>query len=223
MATHASFVRAAYATEHLLLAHIRTSGQTGLGVTDLPSRLKSWVAGYPSMVASDADLARATPRQGAKMVRCERVSRSVRAYSRDLIGTAELWADDIEHWEAWERVVLKQRRGEIARPKFSAAWRRRLAVKENLPLPPSAFEKGQAGYGLAPRPTASGGIAGRQHAGLDDESRWGSVAGKEWSMFEEGGFDVPSVGDKDDLKTRLQFDLSETAKQASLSERYLSQ
>ena len=39
----------------------------------------------------------------------------------------------------------------------------------------------------------------------------GSLAGKEWSMFEEGGFDTPSRG-KEEFKSKLQFDLNESAK-----------
>lgn len=50
-----------------------------------------------------------------------------------------------------------------------------------------------------------------------EEVLWGSLAGKEWSMFEEGGFDSPTFknGKKDDMRSRLQFDLNESAKMVS--------
>ena len=218
MTSHAAFVRAASATEHLLLAYIRStaSGKDGLGLSDLPFRLKEWVTGYPAMVASDADLARGGPRRGARVVRCERANRTVRAYSKDLVVQAELWAADIPgEWAAWDHAVLKGRRGDAGRAKFSPAWRRRMAIKEAFPLPkstsaPSGLERGMS-YGRARRP-------GRKEPGSGTEERdeacWGSLAGKEWSLFEEGGFVASSLAspEGDDMSSRLQFDLNESAK-----------
>ncbi|WVF68828.1 hypothetical protein IAT40_003601 [Kwoniella sp. CBS 6097] len=241
MSSHAKFVRAASATEHLLLAYIRsTSAQGSLGLADLPFRLKEWVTGYPAMVASDSDLARGGPRKGARVVRCERATRTVRAYSKDLIVQAELWAEDRPstsdfgitppnaQWDAWDRVTWKARRGEVSRPKFSPAYRRRMMVKENLPLPSSASLSGlnrTTSYGQAPRPGSINSRNDRKRgmmstgAGAEnEEGRWSSLAGKEWSMFEEGGFDAPLLSrsaaqdSKDDIKKRLQFDLTESAK-----------
>ncbi|EIW72287.1 hypothetical protein TREMEDRAFT_20593, partial [Tremella mesenterica DSM 1558] len=217
MSAHAAYVRAACATEHLLLSHIRSSGsnKTGLGVSDLPARLQEWVRGYPSMVASDADLARGQPRRGARVVRCERASRQVRAYSRDLVVQAELWAQDVPgKWEAWERVVLKNKRGNAARPKFSSDYRKKMLVKDMLPLPASSSELGRKiSYGKAARPgTIKGKLDGRPLEEDGDGARWGSLAGKEWSMFEEGGFDAAAGEKKEDIRSKLQFDLSESAK-----------
>lgn len=226
MSAHSAFVRAAAATEHLILAFIRSSGRSttkgGLGVGDLPARLKEWVRGYPAMVASDNDLARAGPRRGARVIRCERASRQVRAYSRDLVCQAELWAEDLPaKWEAWERVILKGRQGSAARPKFSTDYRRKMGVKEMLPLPASVNELGrQTSYGRAARPgTVKGKLDRRSLNDEGDEARWGSLAGKEWSLFEESGFDAPLLatqGRRDgDIKSKLQFDLSESAKTVS--------
>lgn len=218
--SHATYVRAASATEHLLLAHVRWSGQgEGLGVTDLPGRLKDWVSGYPSMVASDADLARAIPRRGARTIRCERVSRIVRAYSRDLVATAELWSNDISAWAAWERVVLKSRRKEAGRPKFSSAWKRRMAVKDHLQISSSAASNVDEGYRKVTGSALNSETEAGQTASDDgEEISWGSLAGKEWSMFEEGGFDSPmsSAKGKEDMRSRLQFDLNESAKLVSI-------
>lgn len=223
LVAHASYVRAASAMEHLLLSYIRWTGRgEGLGVTDLPGRLRGWVAGYPAMVASDADLARASPRRGARSVRCERASRTVRAYSKDLITAAELWANDVDSWPAWEKVLLKTRRGEASRPKFSSGWKKRMAVKDYLPLPakPSAANPHFV-YGQAQRPMPALREEKKYSGRADDgqEALWGSLAGKEWSMFEEAGFDAPDLSltpvKREDMRERLQFDLNESAKMVS--------
>ncbi|WRT69392.1 uncharacterized protein IL334_006376 [Kwoniella shivajii] len=230
MYSHAIFVRAASATEHLLLAHIRSTSMKGsLGLADLPSRLKEWVNGYPAMVASDSALARGGPRKGARVVRCERATRTVRAYSKDLVSQAESWVNDLpigEQWDAWERVTWKFRRGELNRPKFTPSYRRRMMVKEHLPLPTSSTSDRPISYGSATKPNTGIGLEsrgterekrGRLTEDDNEEGRWSSLAGKEWSMFEEGGFDAPSVSATDkkgkgDMKERLQFDLTESAK-----------
>lgn len=223
---HAAFVRAASATEHMLLAYIRSSGGSdNLGLSDLPFRLQEWVNGYPSMVASDAELARGLPRRAARVVRCEVATRTVRAYARDLVQNSETWVDDIagrNGWPTWDRVVDKTRRGEASRPKFSTPWRRRLVVKETLPLPASSNSKQQIAYGA---PMATGQNGNKREVDEGDEGRYASLAGKEWSMFEEGGFDAPrssfnsrNNSEKADIQSRLQFDLNEGAKQ-SVAER----
>lgn len=225
MLAHATFVRSASATEHLLLAFIRSqsSSKPELGVKDLPTRLREWVIGYPSMLASDAELARGNPRKGAKMVRCERVSRVVRAYTRDLVVQSELWASELpgeqgKQWDQWNRVILQHRSGEISRPKFSNTWRRKMAVKETLPLPASVVDQlsRSTSYGKARAPGKREERGGRERKCDEGEARFGSLAGKEWSMFEEGGFDAPSESERKDMKSRLQFDLTESAKTVSL-------
>ena len=217
MVSHAAYVRAAYATEHLLLSYIRASGQgEGLGVTNLPGRLREWVSGYPAMVASDADLARAAPRKGARTVRCERASRIVRAYSKDLLLSAESWAGDVQEWTAWDRVILKGKRGEPSRPKFSSAYKRRLVIKDSLPILGSATSGIGDSYDRARRPTVTSDKREKNKSEDGEELLWDSLAGKEWSMFEEGGFDAPSLtGKRDDMRSRLQFDLNESAKMVS--------
>ncbi|ORY34991.1 hypothetical protein BCR39DRAFT_462229 [Naematelia encephala] len=236
MIAHSQYVRAASATEHLLLAYIRSSGRRdGLGIADLPTRLAAWVKGYPAMIAKDEELARGGPRRGAKVVRCERASRIVRAYSRDLIVTAELWAQDIisengngngdGKWEAWDRVVIRDKKGEAGRPRFSNSWKRKMSVKETLPLPSSSSSGLQrtSTYGKAEKPGSQlrekeGRKRRDDTRGDEDAARWDSVAGKEWSMFEEGGFDMPELRGSVDLQGRLKFDLTESAK-LTISER----
>lgn len=214
-------MRAASASEHLLLAFIRSqsTSKSELGVKDLPTRLREWVIGYPAMLASDADLARGHPRKGAKIIRCERASRLVRAYTRDLVSYAELWASDLpqdQKWDQWDRVILQHRKGEVSRPKFSSAWRRKMAVKESLPLPASASDslERHTTYGKARAPGRKEERRERKKSD-EEEGRYASLAGKEWTLFEEGGFDAPSETEKSDMKSRLQFDLTESAKTVS--------
>ncbi|KAL7424843.1 hypothetical protein Q5752_000528 [Cryptotrichosporon argae] len=229
MVAHSAFVRAAYATEHLILSHIRSSGRRdGVGVSDLPSRLQGWVKGYPAMVASDAELARGRPRKGARVVRCEVAAKTVRAYSRDLVATSETWAAELPgRWDAWERVAAAPatRRGEPARPKFSAAWRRRMLVKETLPLSVSVGHQ-ETVYGLAAMPNDASARPKPSRPPKEEdgfEGRWSSLAGKDWSAFEEGGFDAPALSlnlaQPRDIRSKLQFDLNESAKSHILSER----
>ena len=225
MASHAAFVRAASATEHFLLAHIRSTalGKGRLGLSDLPTRLKEWVTGYPDMVATDAELAHGGPRRGARVVRCDRASRTVRAYSRDLITQCEHWAGDVPgRWKAWESVIWKDRRDKTGRPKFSIAWRRRMSVKEAVYFAESesapSDQVGMVSDGRA-KPPGETVERSKSKDAEHDEARWSSLAGKEWSIFEEGGFDASQFAseEKQDIQRRLQFDLSESAKTVSWS------
>lgn len=224
LASHAAFVRAAAATEHMILANIRASGGGaggGLGLMDLPSRLKEWVNGYPSMVVSDADLARGMPRRAARVIRCETAARTVRAYSRDLVATAELWGSETPNWDAWNRVILAEKRGDAGRPKFSASYRRKMAVKEMLPLPASSQRSQHVIYGA---PLNQGGRVIKNEKDEGETGRFASLAGKEWNAFEELGFDSQSTSrrgepERPDIERRLQFDLNESAKQVSLEQR----
>lgn len=226
LVAHSAFVKAASATEHLLLSYIRSTGKKdGLGLSDLPSRLKEWVNGYPSMIASDADLSRGRPRRAARVVRCEVASRTVRAYSRDLVVNAETWVDDIPTgWDTWGRVVLSNRRGEASRPKFSAPWRRKMSVKESLPLPLSHKQGAtKTVYGMSLKPKETSKSEDKDEA---EDGKFGSLAGKEWSAFEDMGFDAPKQrnpntsssqnSDPGDIGQRLQFDLNESAKMVSI-------
>ncbi|WVO13648.1 hypothetical protein L204_101269 [Cryptococcus depauperatus] len=222
--SHISFVRSAYATEHFLLAYIRSGAGTGSVVTDLPSRLKAWIANYPSMLPSDSDLAQALPRRGARLVRLSVLSRDVRAYTKDLVAQVEGWADEMElvgqKWSEWDRLLWKPRRGNSARPHLTNAWKRRMAVK-SLPQPPSSATRIAMVDDLPRRSGSMISILSTNMTKLkddDEEARYGSLAGKEWSLFEESGFSLSlssssSRKKEPDLPTLLQFDLSESSKQ----------
>jgi hypothetical protein len=128
-----------------------------------------------------------------------------------LIVSGELWAQEVQ-WEAFDRVFLRSRRGEAGRPKFSNEYRRRLCVKETPPLPSSAELTREVSYGKARLYQVP---EKRKEDG--DEAKWGSLAGKEWSLFEEGGFDAPILGGEGDIAKKLTFDLNESAKIVSRS------
>jgi hypothetical protein len=89
-----------------------------------------------------------------------------------------------------------------------------MAVKETLPLPASAVDhvSRSTSYGQARAPGKREERGARERKSDEGEARFGSLAGKEWSMFEEGGFDAPSETERKDMKSRLQFDLTESAK-----------
>jgi len=173
------------------------------------------------MIPSDGELARGSPRRGARVVRCERACRLVRAYSRDLVVQAEEWHNHLpsgSKWEAWESVSPVDSRDYVARPVYSNNWRRKMCLKEMT----SALN---GENGLATRKTSYGkaSLPGRnenrpkppKERDEDDEARWGSLAGKEWSLFEEGGFDLSNSNSKlgrGDMRERLQFDMTESAK-----------
>lgn len=208
-------------------------GKDNIGITELPARLRNWVAGYPSMLATDADLARGTSRKGARTVRCERATRVVRAYTKDLVGNAETWVHDAaetvpnrdgngngnaQPWAMWQRVLTRDK-GEAGRPKFSAQYRKRMMVKETPILPSGADAEGEIeelvyGATALEKTKRKGGIAGglsvHEKRDSEEEGRWGSLAGKEWSMFEEGGFAGGA-----EIKDKLRFDLTESAKLVS--------
>lgn len=102
METHAAYVRAAGGMEHLLLAWIRgrEAGHPPL-TGDFPRTLAAWVGGYPSGVVDDHTLERGVARGGVRWVRVRRVERTVRSYSRDLVGSAAEWVVEGAGWDAW--------------------------------------------------------------------------------------------------------------------------
>ncbi len=130
---HTAYVRSAGATEHLLLSYIRWQAATQDRIKGgIPRSLKDWIKGYPSMIMSDRVMDRGLPRKGVKVLKVERATRVVRAYSRDLLRTGQTWASDMQRdhgatWDAWERVIL-----EGGRPR-GAASQPTLAVDARLP------------------------------------------------------------------------------------------
>jgi hypothetical protein len=64
------------------------------------------------MIISDRIMDQGVPRKGVKVIKVERATRIVPAYSRELISTGQTWAETMTKtegigWPAWERVMLR--------------------------------------------------------------------------------------------------------------------
>lgn len=106
-------------------------------------------------------------------------------------------------WEAWARVLEPNTRRGEGGPVYSAFYRNRMRVSERPEHKPTGAGNLGVEYGssiLQSTSTSAGahvraadGI--RRHAETDAEQqgRWGSVAGREWSLFEESGFSFSST------------------------------
>ena len=223
--TYKLYLRSNHATEHLLLAYIQHSDyEAPIGV-ELPTRLKGWIRGYPSMLPrSVEDLEK--PRSSSRMVPIASIRRNVRLYSTDLVKTATVWCNDGEHTarKEWKRVVPSQH-GEYSKAKYSDDYKKRL----NMPkaMEPQTHYDNHPSLGVSasvtnfslsppmePRNPIDDAIA-RSHPELSsssslansttNEDRFKNLADMQWSLFSESGFNAP------DSKL-LQFDLGETAR-----------
>ncbi|KAG9119317.1 hypothetical protein FRC07_005708 [Ceratobasidium sp. 392] len=204
--TLTAFHRAAHATEHLLLSHIRWEDDIQRrktpGTGGLPSRLKEWIRGYPSMLprlGGEADLDRV--RRGARTVRVASVRRNVRLYSPDLVQSAAGWAGegDLSGRAEWLRVVPKHS-GLQAR--YTDSYRKRLDIP--VPTADSRGPSSDNGHGSWLSSETSSLTA--PATGVED-AKYSSLTDMRWGEFEALGF-----GGGEPEK-RLQFDLNEGARQ----------
>ena len=214
--------------EHLLVAFIRASSlprssttpslipshARDIGLSKLPLRLQELVKGYPAVVASDSDLARAGPRKGTRAIRCERMSRIVRAYSKDLVSSSTSWPEDIyiaagRRWPAWERAISRKAGGPLAangQPIFTESWERRMRIKD-AQEPAFASSNLSSIRGSATRAKSRDSLAsGSRRQDL-------SLGTNDWSRFEEGGFSSLN-GRKGSIREKLAFDFTEGARNA---------
>lgn len=107
---HSSFVRASGATEHLLVAYIRSEQARHDKLRGpFPTRLQHWTLGYPKTIISDRELDQGLPRRGVRLRRLEKAHRLVRSYSPNLMSSAQEWAADMKtrgiQWDAWDRIL----------------------------------------------------------------------------------------------------------------------
>ncbi|KAG8778196.1 hypothetical protein FRC12_025108 [Ceratobasidium sp. 428] len=212
--TLTAFHRAAHATEHLLLAHIRWDDDNQRrktpGTGGLPSRLKDWIRGYPSMLprssSGEADLDRV--RRGARTVRVASVRRNVRLYSPDLVQSAAGWAGegDLSGRAEWLRVVPKHS-GLQAR--YTDAYRKRLDISASAPdsRGPSS-DNGHGGWLSSETSSLTAPATGAEDA------KYSSLTDMRWGEFEALGFGGGEAGAK-----RLEFDLTEGARQTRVEKR----
>lgn len=205
--TYVHYLRAAHATEHLLLSFIRLQDAQSASTMGMPSRLKDWIRGYPGMIPSADKLD--GPRRGARTTRLSTVRRNVRLYSPDLVRTAAGWAahrnNKLAQSREWGRIAPS---GRGLPPRFSDAFRKR------FDLPPTFHP--DAGLNAHAQSTssssASSTLIDEKEFGLggrEGEDRFRSLTDLKWGNFEASGF-----GGADDKK--LQFDLNESARAVRL-------
>ncbi|KZT03110.1 uncharacterized protein LAESUDRAFT_660514 [Laetiporus sulphureus 93-53] len=234
------YLRATTATEHLILSFIRwqdvppTSvgvGASGAPFIGIPTRLKAWIQGYPSMLpATGKPDRRPEPRRGARTVRVMSVRRNVRMYSPDLVKTAASWAQRprgagssmgeraFAGSKEWDRIAPSTLK---LSPRYSDAYRKR------MDLPPNFHPDSGAGSASssinAPSLTSSVSTASstlfdeKDHGILGartGEDRFRSLTDLKWGEFEVMGFGDLGADDK-----KLQFDLTEGARAARAAKR----
>ncbi|KAI0641710.1 hypothetical protein C8Q79DRAFT_1003572 [Trametes meyenii] len=224
------YLRAATATEHLILSFIRwqdtksTASSPALGI---PTRLKAWIQGYPAMLPAMGQHDRPQPRRGARTVRVLSVRRNVRMYSPDLVKTAASWAHRPRSAvsNAGERAFAGSREWErISPPTLKLAPRYSDTYKKRMDLPPNFHPDTGAGSSSTP-PSLSSSISSASSVGstlFDDkehgltggEDRFRSLTDLKWGEFEAMGFGSLVADEK-----KLQFDLTESARAARAAKR----
>ncbi|KAH9850430.1 hypothetical protein C2E23DRAFT_835083 [Lenzites betulinus] len=226
------YLRAATATEHLILAFIRwqdakaSASTPALGV---PTRLKAWIQGYPAMLPTMGKNERPQPRRGARTVRIVSVRRNVRMYSPDLVKTAAGWAQRPRGAvsSAGERAFAGSREWErIAPPTLKLPPRYSDAYKKRMDMPPTFHpDTGTVSAASSPPPSLTSSISSASSAGstLFDEKEHGLIGGEDrfrsltdlrWGQFEASGFGSVVADEK-----KLQFDLTESARAARAAKR----
>jgi len=210
------YLRATNATEHLILAFIRWQDATSTSGLGVPSRLKDWIRGYPSMLPSSPSQKqeRPLPRKGAKTVRIATVRRNVRMYSPDLVKTAASWAsrprgsseaNSLTSSREWERIAPQTLR---LPPRYSDAYGKRMN------LPPSFHPDVGPGASSLQSRTSSTSVENGSLLTKPGEDRFRSLTDLKWGEFETSGFGNVLADDK-----KLQFDLTEGARAARRAKR----
>lgn len=238
--TYIHYLRAAHAMEHVLLAFIRwqdsprpvsgaghiSGSAAALGV---PTRLKEWIKGYPSMLPIHDRGKHDKPqaRRGARTVRVMSVRRNVRMYSPDLVKTAATWAhrsrsgtsvseNGLAVSKEWDRIAPASLK---LPPRYSEAFKKRMDMPPNF-HPDSSPGSLTVSPGLSSAPSAasnssntsaSTNIVDHDYFGLglgarQGEDRFRSLTDLKWGEFESMGFS--ELGDQ----KKLQFDLTESAR-----------
>ena len=221
------YLRATTATEHLILAFIRwqeakaNAAGPALGV---PTRLKAWIQGYPSMLPALGKNDRPQPRRGARTVRVLNIRRNVRMYSPDLVKTTASWANRPRGAtsSAGERAFAGSREWErIApptlklAPRYSDAYKKRMVLAPNFN--PDTGVPGSTSSTLTP-PSLSSSISSASSVtstlfeDKEGEERFRSLTDLKWGEFEAMGFGSLVADEK-----KLQFDLTESARAVRLS------
>jgi len=225
--------------EHLLLAFVRwqdapsneSSSSFGGGPGSaaslgVPTRLKDWIRGYPAMLPAPATRSRKydrlQPRRGARTVRIVSVRRNVRMYTSDLVKSAASWAtrppSGVTHApnafaqsRDWERVAPPTLK---LTPRYADSFKKRMDLLPNfhphigLASPNASITSSMTASTLGDSPTDYFGLGKPVVAG---EERFRSLTDLKWGEFEAMGF-----GGLDSSERKLQFDLTESARNVCL-------
>ncbi|KAF9220710.1 hypothetical protein BS17DRAFT_713899 [Gyrodon lividus] len=235
--TYIHYLRAVNAMEHIMLAFIRwqdapkVSGlpsdintniafgsATTLGV---PTRLKDWIRGYPSMLPflhMKEKQERPQARRGARTMRVVSVRRNVRMYSPDLVKTAAGWASHprpsqegsygLAGSREWERIAPSALK---LQPRYSEAYKKRMDMPPNF----HPYTSPAAGVSSTTSSTSSAtstlwdekdtfalGLGIRE-----GEDRFRTLTELKWGEFEAMGFGTLEANER-----KLRFDLTESAR-----------
>ncbi|KAI1786123.1 hypothetical protein LXA43DRAFT_1065348 [Ganoderma leucocontextum] len=223
------YLRTTTATEHLILAFIRwqdAKANAAGPALSVPTRLKAWIQGYPSMLPALGKNDRPQPRRGARTVRVLNIRRNVRMYSPDLVKTSASWANRPRGAtsSAGERAFAGSREWErIApptlklAPRYSDAYKKRMVLAPNFH--PETGVPGSASSTLTP-PSLSSSVSSASSVtstlfeDKEGEERFRSLTDLRWGEFEAMGFGSLMADEK-----KLQFDLTEGARAARAAKR----
>ncbi|KIO02487.1 hypothetical protein M404DRAFT_956908 [Pisolithus tinctorius Marx 270] len=236
--TYIHYLRAVNAMEHILLAYVRWQdaprlasspthintnvvhgSATSLGV---PTRLKDWIRGYPSMLpflhAKDKQ-GRPQVRRGARTIRVVSVRRNVRMYSPDLVKTAASWGSrprssseshtGLAGSKEWERIAPSALK---LQPRYSEGYKKRMDMPPNFhPFTALSSDLSSAASSTSSNTSP---LDDKDSLGLglglgprEREDRFKTLTDMKWVEFETTGFGSFEVDDK-----KLQFDLTESEK-----------
>lgn len=200
--------------------NITFGSATTLGV---PTRLKDWIRGYPSMLPSlniKEKQDKPQARRGARTMRVVSVRRNVRMYSPDLVNTAASWASSsrlgqegthgLAGSKEWERVAPTALK---LQPRYSEGFKKRMDLPANF----HPHTGPGSGTSSATSSTSSGTSPlslGKDKLGLgirEGDGRFGTLTELKWGEFEAMGFGGLEADEK-----KLQFDLTESERMVSL-------
>lgn len=199
--------------------NITFGSATTLGV---PTRLKDWIRGYPSMLPflhlkEKQDKPQA--RRGARTMRVVSVRRNVRMYSPDLVKTAASWASasragqdgsrGLAGSKEWERIAPSALK---LPPRYSEGYKKRMDMPGNFhPYTGSAVGTSSATSSTSSATSTSSDEKDQHGLGIRrGEDRFRTLTELKWGEFEASGFGALGADEK-----KLQFDLTESERTVS--------
>lgn len=198
--------------------NITFGSATTLGV---PTRLKDWIRGYPSMLPSlqiKEKQDKPQARRGARTMRVVSVRRNVRMYSPDLVKTAASWASPSRFGQdgsrglagskEWERIAPS---GLKLHPRYSEGYKKRMDMPGNFHPYTSPTNVGTSSATSSTSSGTSGDEKDKLGLGIKEGGdRFRNLTDLKWGEFEAMGFGAMEAAEK-----KLQFDLTESERAVS--------